>query len=577
MTEPDLTFLSCHWPLPALDRPVAYRGDAAIGRDAFFGDIAAARRALAGLAPGDAAGLPEFSLYEPDAYRFAVWLMAGWSLGFTVALPGDDLPATREALPMPWVGDDAANVLRSWENGPERRAPPDADRGCPGIVSFTSGSTGKSSRIEKSAAQLRAEAEMFEQCFGGELTPESRFVASVPHQHMYGMPFFLLWPLAAGRPFAAEKLRYPEDAGRLPAADYALISTPTFLGHLSDAALATDARWKMATSAGSALAPDLARAAMAYLKAPLHEIYGSTETGAVARRVADAPWQPMPGVRLSLEENSSRLRIHSPLLPEACQADGFLSEDLARLDERGLELLGRADRVVKIGEKRISLAAIEREIARLPEAAEARVVPLPHEPGRRAVLGAVVVLAPEGWRMLQERGKVCFNADLRAGLRGRLDPLALPRRWRYVEAFPVNEMGKTAQKDLECLFAPEFPRVIEVSRQNEGENIRLALVLPDGLIWFEGHFPGLPVLPGVAQIDWAAHYGQRYFGFDALASDVSRLKFQNLIRPGDAPCLELTHRRGGAELEFRYILGDRVCSRGAFVPRKRQVTAGSAA
>ncbi|MDR0440649.1 MAG: AMP-binding protein [Candidatus Accumulibacter sp.] len=556
------------WVLPETGNPVAYRAGRAVSRAAFCGDVAAARRALARLAPGDAGGYPGFALHEPDACRFAVWLLAGWSLGLMVVLPGDDLPVTREALPMPWVGaGDAGNVLASWadEDG-EEEADPKIDHGHPGVMSFTSGSTGKPTLIEKSLPQLRAEAEMLEQSFRGELTPGTRFVASVPHQHMYGLPFFLLWPLAAGRPFVVEKLRYPEDAGRLPSADYVLVSAPTFLKYLPDAPRSS-AGWRMATSAGSPLAPEVARAAFAYLRAPLYEIYGSTETGAVARRTTGAPWQPMPGVRLAVDERSSRLRIHSPLLSESEQTGGFLSGDLARLDESGLELLGRADRLVKIGEKRISPDQVERELVRLPEVAEARVLLLPGAQGERAVFGAVAILSPEGRRKLMAEKKIRFSAHLRSRLAGRLDPLAMPRRWRYVEAFPVNEMGKTARGDLERLFAPEFPRIEEIPGAVE-DSVALLLELPAGLVWFEGHFPDLPVLPGVVQIDWAAHYGRLYLGFDATASDVSRLKFQNLIRPGDRPRLELSLRRGGSELEFRYTLDGEPCSHGTFVPKK---------
>ncbi|MDR2450381.1 MAG: AMP-binding protein [Candidatus Accumulibacter sp.] len=560
------------WVLPETGGPVAYRAGQAISRTAFRGDLAAARRALAGLDPGQATHRPCFALSEPDACRFAVWLLAGWSLGLTVVLPGDDLPVTREALPMPWVGaGDAENALVSWAGGEGEKEDPGIDHDHPGVMSYTSGSTGKPSLIEKSPSQLRAEAEMLERSFGGELTPDTRFVASVPHQHMYGLPFFLLWPLAAGRPFVVEKLRYPEDVGRLPPADYVLISAPTFLRHLPDAPRSSGARWRMATSAGSPLAPEVACAAGARLRAPVFEIYGSTETGAVARRRADAPWQPMPGVRLALEEPSSRLRIHSPLLTESERTSGFLSGDLARLDEHGLELLGRADRLVKIGEKRISPEQVERELTRLPEVAEARVLPLPGAQGERIALGAVVILRPEGRQKLAAEKKNRFSARLRACLVGRLDPLAMPRRWRYVEAFPANELGKTTRGDLERLFAPEFPRVEEVPGTS-GDGVTLLLKLPADLVWFAGHFPDLPVLPGVVQIDWAAHYGKLYLGFDATASDVSRLKFQNLIRPGDSPRLELLPRRGGSELEFRYTLEDKPCSHGTFVAKKPATT-----
>jgi len=576
MSEPDLRLLSRHWALPADNgQPVAWRGGQPIARARFHRDIDAARRTLATLSPGEVVGRPGVALYDADAYRFAVWLLAVWSLGLAVVLPGDDLSTTREVLPMPWIGNEqAGNVLSDWSDD----SPPTAlDHGRPAVFVFTSGSTGKPLLIEKELAQLRAEAEMFERAFGAALTPETRFVASVPHQHMYGLPFFMLWPLTAPHPFLVEKLRYPENLGRLPPADYLLISAPTFLKHLPDAPPPPPGvRWKMATSAGSPLALDVARAGIAYMNAPLHEIYGSTETGAAAHRVADAPWQPMPGVRLSLEEETSRLLIHSPLLSEAEREGGFLSVDIARLGEHGLELIGRADRVVKIGEKRISLAQVEQELSRLPEVASVRVLPLPYEhESDRLLLGAVVVLSPEGRALRATRKKAHFDLGLRGRLRNRLDPLALPRRWRYVEAFPCNDMGKTTRQDMERLFAPLLPRT-ELSPRSDGDDdgsVVLRLSVPHNLAWFEGHFLGLPILPGVVQVDWAAHFARLYFSFDATACDIASLKFQHIIRPGDAPCLKLSLRRGGKDVEFAFFLDDKICSHGVFVARKPPVEA----
>lgn len=575
MPEPSPQTLARYWTLPVDDgRPVAYRGEMPIGRATFYRDLDAARRTLAGLAPGEVAGWPGFALFEPDAYRFAVWLLATWSLGLLAVLPGDDLSATREALALPWVGGaNPANALTTWDAAAPAS---DADHGRPGVMLFTSGSTGKPELIEKSLEQLRAEAEMFERAFGGELTPETRFVTSVPHQHMYGLPFFILWSLSGAHPFVVEKLRYPEDLGRLRPADYALISAPTFLKHLVDAPPAAGVRWRMATSAGSPLAIEAAESGAAYLRAPLFEIYGSTETGAVAWRLGKAPWQAMPGVRLSLEEGGSRLLIHSPLLAGRESVSGFLSGDIARLDERGLELLGRADRLVKIGEKRISLTRVEEELARLPEVKSVRIVPLPHEhEGDRVILGAVVVLSPEGRQRLDAGKKARFDLALRDRLRGRLDALALPRRWRYVTAFPCNEMGKVTRQALERLFVPLLPHAERLPQPRGGEEggeagkVLLQLRVPRDLIWFEGHFPGFPILPGVVQLDWAAHFARRYFGFDATTAGVSGLKFQNVIRPGDEPRLELVLRRDGKGVEFVFSLDGKISSHGVFTPGRQ--------
>ncbi|MDR3159097.1 MAG: AMP-binding protein [Zoogloeaceae bacterium] len=564
----------------AADRHVvAYRAGQPVSYASFRRDIAKARQALAGLKTGALAGRPGIALFEPDVYAFNVWLLAAWSLGRMVAMTSDDLPATRGALAIPWVGrQHPANALSTWHAPDRASSVSGADFSSSGLLLFTSGSTGKPMPIEKSPRQLRAESQMLEAAFGKTLTPDTRFVGSVPHPHMYGLAFFVFWPLLFARPCVTEKLRYPEDSERLPAADYLFVTSPTFLKALADAAprLAPNARWKMATSSGSPLAAEVAASGMAFLNAPLIEIYGSTETGAAAYRSGAAPWQPLPGVRLSLDASSSRLLIRSPTLPEAERASGFLSGDIARLDEQGgrLELLGRADRLVKIGEKRISLTQIEQNLVRLPEIRNARVVPLAREQeGERLILGAAAILTPEGEARKESLGKAHFDRFLRAALRKQMEAVALPRRWRYVTALPANDMGKATHSDLARLFAPSLPHALCLAQDGDEtmSRVRLQLRCMPDLVWFEGHFPNLPVLPGVVQIDWAAHFAHLHFGLDPKSDPITRmtgLKFQRLIRPNDTPCLDLIWRPGKREIEFAYALDETSCSRGTLILRK---------
>jgi 3-hydroxymyristoyl/3-hydroxydecanoyl-(acyl carrier protein) dehydratase len=633
-----------HWPLPESGFPVAYRAGAPIGRETFESDIAQAARTLSRLALSQ----NRFVLFETEVYAFAVWLLAGWSQGCQIILPGDDLPATRARLDLPWVGSGAGNVVETWEgfcSSPDKGRPGGVCGGeasnnpgkgqieppqtplnppltggkgnLPAVLLFTSGSSGQPCLIEKTLTQLRREIETLQRAFGAHLPPGCRFVSSVPHQHMYGLPFALLWPLTFSHPIVTERLRYPEDLWRLPPADYALIGAPTFLKHLplpTEAGFALEAglRWRLATSAGSPLFAEVGTRVAALLNAPMVEIYGSTETGAVAwrreRRVHDAnpPWQPLPDVRLAIESgeiSNGQLRIFSSFLAPDEIDGGFLSKDLASLDAEGqLTLLGRADRIVKIGEKRISINQVEQALKALPEIGEAVVLSLSGAGGRE-ILGAVVILTETGKirqaALDEAQFAIAFPRFLRAALRDQLDPLALPRRWRVVEALPKNDMGKTLLADLQHLFVARLPHVQSLAQNAaaggttdihptvhpapvEGcastssartekavEKVVLQLTLPPDLIWFEGHFPDLPDLPGVAQIDWAAHFGRLHFGFNAPVTGVTGLKFQHIIRPADTPRLTLLWREEKQELEFAYHLNDMPCSRGVLGLKKK--------
>ncbi len=64
---------------------------------------------------------------------------------------------------------------------------------------FTSGSTGTAKRIVRSLDLLEREAAALETVWGAPNLGVTH--ATVPHQHAYGLPFAILWPLLAGRPF----------------------------------------------------------------------------------------------------------------------------------------------------------------------------------------------------------------------------------------------------------------------------------------------------------------------------------------------------------------------------------------
>ena len=93
----------------------------------------------------------------------------------------------------------------------------------------------------------------------------------------------------------------------------------------------------------------------------------------------------------------------------------------------------------------------------------------------------------------------------------------------------------------------------------EGETA-LRIEVPRDLVFFEGHFEGNPMLPGVAQVLALVDREARR-AFPDLAArgarKLSRLKFQATIRPGDTLELGLTLEATHAEPQIRFRL-DRV-------------------
>jgi 3-hydroxymyristoyl/3-hydroxydecanoyl-(acyl carrier protein) dehydratase len=90
----------------------------------------------------------------------------------------------------------------------------------------------------------------------------------------------------------------------------------------------------------------------------------------------------------------------------------------------------------------------------------------------------------------------------------------------------------------------------------------LTLRVPLDLLYFPGHFPQAPVLPGVVQIAWALAFAKTRLGTPARCHAMEALKFQQLLRPGDRADLTLRHDTTRHKLHFAYRHGDKAYSSG---------------
>lgn len=499
------------------------------------------------------AGCRRVAVVHEDCRRFAVALLGALSAGAEVVLPANAQPATLSSLAAEVdrvVDDTFVPGEAAWSPGlsaEESR-----------LVFHTSGSTGEPKRVGRSLGSLSAELAALHQLWGDRLAGAVA-AATVPHHHVYGLVFNLLWPLAAGRPFLAGRYDLWETLlAELPPSAV-LVTSPAHLTRLGGLErLPPDRRPRMVLSAGAPLSESAAMDAAKLLGVAVTEIYGTTETGAMATRQRDGtgepPWRPLPGYRVT-SDAEGLLCLDSPV---GCLR---IADRMEEVEGGGFRLLGRADRIVKIEGKRVSLDEVEQALQGLPEVEQAAVVALD---GR---LAAVLVLGKEGREALAAQGAFRFGRGLRRRISDRLEPVCLPRRWRFVESLPVSEMGKRRAEDLAALFAkPErLPRILDHRRTGEGA-AELDMEIPPGLLWFQGHFPGHPILPGVVQMDWAVHFGREELGLVLPAAREFQIKFKSVIAPGDRLTLALRHDAARDRLSFEYRRDGEICSTGTVFP-----------
>jgi acyl-coenzyme A synthetase/AMP-(fatty) acid ligase len=393
-----------------------------------------------------------WALCVENSYLFLVALLATLHAGKTPVLPGHcriSLLHEQRALFDGVLSDTALDwrgplqVVRATMAvaSDDMAFPAIGDGAC--IELFTSGSTGQPKRIIKPIAVLDREAALLATRYADRL-PGCQVVASVAPQHLYGLTFRLFLPMALGLPFHALTIEYAEQLAALSGEHrYLFISSPAFLKRLDRRLVPPPVA--MILSAGGALLWQDARQAASWFNVWPDEIYGSTETGVIAcrhRQQDNTPWQPFPDVHFQAEGDA--FRVFSPLFTDN---DGLLLDDILHFSANGqFHLHGRRDRVVKIEEKRISLNEVEQRLLALEGILDAAAIPITR--GSRQSVGVLLVLdsdARQRWGKGQE-------LRWRKTLRAWLEPVAIPRYWRVIDAIPINSMNKRVYAQLQELF-----------------------------------------------------------------------------------------------------------------------------
>jgi 3-hydroxymyristoyl/3-hydroxydecanoyl-(acyl carrier protein) dehydratase len=96
-------------------------------------------------------------------------------------------------------------------------------------------------------------------------------------------------------------------------------------------------------------------------------------------------------------------------------------------------------------------------------------------------------------------------------------------------------------------------------------SVALEFSVPGTSPYFDGHFPGFPILPAVAQAELVLRFASEYFGTGVGVSEIKRIKFLNLVRPGTLLLLRL--EKGDKNIFFKITSpdGEMIYASGAFV------------
>ncbi|TAK91859.1 MAG: hypothetical protein EPO06_03950 [Burkholderiaceae bacterium] len=93
-----------------------------------------------------------------------------------------------------------------------------------------------------------------------------------------------------------------------------------------------------------------------------------------------------------------------------------------------------------------------------------------------------------------------------------------------------------------------------LQRQHDAANQRVVIEMdiPASLPHFSGHFDDHPILPGIAQLDWAIALAREVFPLPQKFQSVERLKFNAPVFPPNRLQLTLEYQAAQGQFNFSY-------------------------
>jgi len=168
--------------------------------------------------------------------------------------------------------------------------------------------------------------------------------------------------------------------------------------------------------------------------------------------------------------------------------------------------------------------------------------------------------------LLEGVGTFALIGTLRDHLMHDFEPVTLPRLWRFPERLPYNSQGKVAADDLRSLFQeaardqPTEPLLL--AREDTDAGYVLHCKVPQDLLYLQGHFPQVPVVPGICQLRWVIQSVEAYSGRTLHLTAMEAVKFHHMLFPGQAFCLEVRLHREASKWVYRIFSDEQIFASG---------------
>jgi acyl-coenzyme A synthetase/AMP-(fatty) acid ligase len=379
-----------------------------------------------------------------DRYKYLLGFCAALLAGQCTLMPPNRLPKTLQRLSQDYPDNYSLTDSDTLFSVTARQnADSEVDFQVPNIpikqlcaVAFTSGSTGTPTPNLKYWDTLRNST------FGNidlllpDLKSQLNLLATVPPQHMWGMETSILLPLFANVAVSDQTPFYPQDiADALQAlpAPRALVSSPVHLNVLLKSKVPlTELQYIF--SATAPMSQELAQQLESQFATKVVEIFGSSESGIVARRQTSTETSWLLSDLFKLQISDDGVEVRADHLPEKV----FIKDVIEMMDDRHFKWLGRHQDMLNIAGKRGSLADLNRRLLTI-EGVQDGIMFLPADQSERV---AAMVVAPS----MQARQIM----DL---LKDEIESVFLPRPLLLVDSLPRQATGKLANRDILKKFA----------------------------------------------------------------------------------------------------------------------------